>query len=92
MVISVSEDGNITTNQIVGKRLKGLLKRAIDEGRYSSHKDFFDRLNDRLEKIESVEKSTHVNVNNPNTYAKYLNGGTTMKLYVFREICRELDC
>ena len=92
MIISLSSDTDLTTNQVVGKRLKGLLKRAISEGRYDSNKDFFDRLNDRLEKIETAEKSTHVNVNNPNTYAKYLNGGTTMKLYVFREICKELDC
>lgn len=91
MIISLTADENIKTTEIIGKRLKGLLKRAIKEGRYNSQQAFFDILNERLKKVELLEDS-HVDMTNYNTYAKYLNGRSNLKMYVFKEICEELDC
>ena len=85
MITSMLNCDNYKTTEIIGKRLKGLIKRAIKEGKYSSQQDFFDQVQKRIE-------NTNTDVTNPNTYNNYLNGGTNMKLDVLKQICIELDC
>lgn len=85
MIVSLSDCDNCKTTEIVGKRLKGLIKRAIKEGKYSSQQEFFERVQLRI-------NDTSTDITNPNTYNKYLNGGTNMKIDVLKQICMELNC
>lgn len=90
MIMSV-EDGSIRVTQILGKRLKYLIKRGIKEGRYHNQQDFFDKIQERIWQSENAEIGI-VTVSNPNTYNKYLSGGNNMKLEVLYHICKELNC
>ena len=85
MIVSLGDCDNCKTTEIVGKRLKGLIKRAIKEGKYNSQKEFFERVQERI-------NDTSIDLTNSNTYNKYLNGGTNMKLDVLKQICIELKC
>lgn len=93
-LLSPSEMGNtdnLKTTEIVGKRLKYLIKYAIKDGKYKSQQDFFDCVQSRIDASGNPEKAS-VAINNQNTYSKYLNGGTNMKLDVLKHICLELGC
>ncbi|WP_287449937.1 hypothetical protein [Sellimonas sp.] len=105
MLVSLKNTDNLKTNEIIGQRLKLLISRELQrtdnegrliKGKYSSIQDFFDKIQERIDKNCNIEfsdesrKSTQVN--NPNTYNKYLNGKNSMKMYVLKQICIELKC
>ena len=103
MIISNSDNSNLTTNEILWKRLKTLISREIihkdkngeEVGRYTSIQNFFDVIQDRIEnncEVEFKGDKKKTTVNNANTYNKYLNGTNSMKPYVLREISKELHC
>lgn len=75
----------------IGTRLKMLIKHEIQRKKYKSIQEFFDNVQSQIDKNE-IEEKKKPQVNNPNTYNKYLNGSTEMKYFVFKEICSELGC
>lgn len=84
-------ENNIKTTEIVGKRLKALIKREIKNGKYSSQQDFFEKINTRIMYKEEIE-NVSTDIANRNVYNKYLSGKTNMNLFVLKEICLELNC
>lgn len=86
MIFNLRNNENLKTSEIIGKNLKGVIKRRIEEGDYKSQIDFFNRVQERLEATGNESKVT---VNNPNTYNKYLTGENNMKLDTFKMICIE---
>lgn len=78
MIIDTREINNLTTTQIVGTRLKSLIKRAVKEKKFKSQADFFNSIGEN-----GIDKDT---------YSKYLNGTNNMKLERLKEICLKLDC
>ena len=69
---------HLNTTQIVGTRLKSLIKRAVKEKKFKSQADFFNSIGEN-----GIDKDT---------YSKYLNGTNNMKLDRLKEICLKLDC
>lgn len=91
MFVSLQNVENLKTTEIIGIRLKTLIKNAIKKGKYTNQQDFFDCVQKRLDESNNSE-SSRVSINNQNTYSKYLNGSINMKLDVLKQICIELDC
>lgn len=104
MLISLKDITNLTTTEIIGQRLRSLINRELPHtdkdgkritGKYSSIQDFWDKIQERIDKDCSIEfdrQRKKTQVNNRNTYQKYLNGTTAMSMYVLQQICIELDC
>lgn len=103
MLVSLKNTDNLKTNEIIGQRLRLLISRELPrkdkegrliKGKYLSIQDFFDKVQERIDKDCNIEFSDRKNtqVNNPNTYNKYLNGTNSMKMYVLKQICIELKC
>ena len=79
MIVKMNSEDGRNTKEIVGSRLKGLLRRAIKAGTYNSQEDFFSD-------IGGEEGTTK------DTFSKYLSGKNSIPLEKFKEICEKLDC
>ncbi len=89
MIINVG-DYNGNSTEILGNHLRGLIKRAIKDKKYSSVQNFFNELSIDIAEMGIDEKIP--DIAKPTNYNKYLNGSVNMKIELLKQICKKLDC